>query len=321
MGAVEEADLHVFVGEDVGGDDDAGGRGENLEDGAAINKLVFDDPLPEGLGRDDVRGGFGVGGDAIDHGVGERDVGLDPVREAVVGGELGELHDGLLEDVAVAWDVVERHEGEAGHAGGAPCLEGLDDEAVHGLGAGAALRGEVVLEFVVHFELAGLEVAVVALFGDREGADAGLRVDEVGERLFGLDAHVDEVDDGADVGDVGLCGGVRADLIREAGGGEELDHVDGARSVAVDADDAPLGGADGGVVIVDEGREMRAAEVAEADVDDRAAERCGFRRRVCCRGVGRHFEVYQGTEWEENEACGKVKNWGERCDVTMGLKS
>ena len=106
VAAVEDADLHQLVGGDVLDELDA----DLLEGGAARGEVVLDHPLQEVLAED--RPGVldaeflagdpplavgGRGRDAVDHGIGEGDVGAHPRGEAgVLGG--GEAGDGVAAD-------------------------------------------------------------------------------------------------------------------------------------------------------------------------------------------------------------------------------
>src|SRR5690606_1602969 len=87
----------------------------------------------------DVRLG-GDGGDAVDHAVGEGDVGGDPVADGRVAVQavlvaaacVGEDH--ALGEVPVAAHVVAGHDGEGGGAGLAASAQRLDHVAEHGAG-------------------------------------------------------------------------------------------------------------------------------------------------------------------------------------------
>ena len=120
----------------------------------------------------DVRRG-GHRGDAVDHAVGEGDVGIDPLGQVGVG-HAGLAHHGGAGGLSVARQVVAVHDGEGGGARLAAPAQGLDDVAEGGGGL-AGVGGVAAGALGVGAEGAGGVVDVVAALGDGQRHDAGGR--------------------------------------------------------------------------------------------------------------------------------------------------
>ena len=200
VAAVEDADLHQFVGRDVGGEGDP----DVLQRRAAGRELVLDHPLPERLAEHrpgvldavglakDVALAIGRGRrDAVDHRVGEGDVVADPLREFGIG-ELGEARDRVLGHMAVAGDVVAGHHGEGRNARRAAALEARRDQAEGGLRR--RRRARVVDDVGVgRIEALGRGRDVVAALGHGQRHDPDLGPRERAEHRLDVERR-DEVD-------------------------------------------------------------------------------------------------------------------------------
>ena len=210
--------------------------------------------------------------------------GVDPGGELGVG-QPGEPDDGLAGVVTVALEVVAGQHGERGGAGVPAPAQPLDD--IGEGGAGVLRVGEVVHDRrVVGVEVAGGGVLQVAALGDGEADDPHGRVVEPpvhGRRVVGT---VEVLQHRAD--DTGLERAVR--MAHHQGeqavlgahdvahGGVLLEHAD-----AADAPVQPLAALHQPVEVH---RDVRAVEVAEAEVDDPDACRLPVVGRHGCRQGG-----------------------------------
>lgn len=280
VGGVEEAELHELVGDDVVNNLDA----DLVVIRATLGELLLQDPLGEVLA--DNRPGIlvavlfldvlavlvgGLRVDAVNHGVGERDVLLHPGRQLRIDG-LGEAQEHLRGDVTVALDVVAAHHRERGDAlllagddgGGDEAEEGDETGEVvllDGLDVGGDLR-------VIELEIAGDVVEVVATFGDSQGNDAD---GSVGQHRNGVGRIVggeDIVDDRAD--DPGVfrtVGGLFRQRVEAILGLERVAHADVAGHDA-HADDAPIEVLTPVHELVEVAGLVGAVEAADTEVDD-----------------------------------------------------
>ncbi len=182
VAGVQDADLLRLVAVDVVGE-----RGAGLVPiRAPCAEFVLDHPLAEVLvghrgrvvdaevahQRQLVRPGGGH--DAIDHGVREGAVGVDPVGQLRVG-QPRERHDRLAQDRAVALQVVAALAGERAGARVAPLLQRRDHRAEGGAGR-LGVGGVVDDVGVVGVEALGGRVDVIAAFGDGQRDDADGRI-------------------------------------------------------------------------------------------------------------------------------------------------
>mmetsp|Transcript_15687 Transcript_15687/g.31882 ORF Transcript_15687/g.31882 Transcript_15687/m.31882 type:complete len:263 (+) Transcript_15687:1025-1813(+) len=206
---VEQPELHVFVGGDVLDDECAG----ILPAWTSLGEFVLDDPLGVVLGTDwpcvvdgeiplhesDVLRSRGRR-DAVDHGIGERTVLINPLVEAdITPNAISELEDDLLGQVSVERQVVAGQHSERFVPIGHSSSEALHNEADGSLGS--VRRLEVVLdERVSVIQVAGSVVEHVCLLGHSEAGNAGLLVLETREDLFRVFAlpRKDVVTDGPD---------------------------------------------------------------------------------------------------------------------------
>ena len=140
MPAVEDAELHQLVGRNILHELDA----DILEPWPSLRKIVLQHPLAEGFANNrrlvvEIEGLVDeldltrAGGrcDTVDHAVRKGDIVLD------IGGDVAahlacETHHRGLGDVAVARQVVARHDGEWRQASVSPLLERGDDDAEDG---------------------------------------------------------------------------------------------------------------------------------------------------------------------------------------------
>ena len=279
VAAVEQLDLHFFIGRDVVGELHA----DLFPGRAAGDELVFHHPLQKRLAHhrpgivDAVAleqlltvGGAGHRGDAVDHGIGEADVAVDPAGQVVVL-QVGEGQQGLAGDVAVVREVVAGHHGEGAAAGLAAAAQGFAEEAEHAL---RGLRvGQVVLDLrQVGAEFAGAVVDAVAAFSDGQRDDADVGFGKLGQQRFGAvlgQQHAVDRGDHADLG-VGL-------VTQFKQGVEVVLRGQGIAHGAVFA--AQAGAADGPVEAfaqvhqgVGVGGLVGAVEAADADVHDALAQ-------------------------------------------------
>ncbi|MNS54072.1 hypothetical protein D3C72_868520 [compost metagenome] len=205
MAAVEQLDLHVFVGRDVVGELHA----DLFPGRATVDEIVFQHPLHKGFA--DHRPGIvhpmlvrqlqavrGAGHrrDAVDHGVGETDVGVDPVAQwAVVQG--GEGQQGLAGDGAIVRQVIAGHQGEGRCAGGAAPGQCGTEQAEHGRWRIGVREVMPDLRQVRH-ELTGAVVDAVTAFGDGQRDDADLGAGQFVDQRPGVVFGQQHVADGPD---------------------------------------------------------------------------------------------------------------------------
>lgn len=280
VGGVEEAELHELVGDDVVNNLDA----DLVVIGAALGELLLEDPLGEVFADD--RPGIlvavlfldvltvlvrGLRGDAVNHGVGERDVLLYPGGQLRIDG-LGEAQEHLRGDVTVALDVVAAHHCKRGDAlllagddgGGDEAEEGDETGEVvllDGLDVGGNLR-------VIELELAGDVVEVVATFGDGQGNDVDGRAGKHRNGVGRIVGSEDVVDDRAD--DAGVfrtVGELFRQRVEPVLGNQGVAHADVAGHNA-HADDAPVEVLPLVHQLVEVTGLVRAVEAADAEVDD-----------------------------------------------------
>lgn len=267
-----------------------------LERRAAVAELVLDHPLHEGL-RDDGPGvldseligegllvlGGGLGGDAVDHGVGEGALFGDPPGHVGIT-QTGKGHEHVAGGGSVLQHVVARHDGEGFEALLAAADHGGVEEAEGGARGLVVGRVEVELDVgVLALELVGVLVVVVAALGDGERHDVGIRVSHLRDEglavVGGQEVGVDAADD---VGEAPLGGalhdGVEVVLLPQdvTHGGVERGQAHAADGVVLDA-----------VLVhqlVDVDGEMGSMEAADADVDDSLLD-------VAVTGVGRDLDA------------------------------
>lgn len=205
VAAVEQLDLHLFVGRDVVGELHA----DLLPGGPAADELVFQHPLHEGLAdhRPGVldavlRGqllavrGAGHRGDAIDHGIGKRHVLVDPAGQLLVG-QVSEGEQRLARDGAVVRQVIAGHQGKGRNAGGPAPGQGRAEEAEHAPG-GVGVAQVVLDGRQLGEELPAAVVDAVAAFGDGQRDDADRRVGELVDQRLRRFLGQQHVVDGAD---------------------------------------------------------------------------------------------------------------------------
>ena len=137
MATVEDAQFHQLIRSHVGHESDA----DLFQRRPTERELVLQHPLLEFFAEDrpGIVDAVGVAGngdlaltgcrrDAVDHGIGEGDVFVDPLGEIGVG-QPGQAGDGRLCHFAIAGNVVAAHYGEGRNAGRAAALEAGDDQA------------------------------------------------------------------------------------------------------------------------------------------------------------------------------------------------
>ena len=208
MAAVEQFDLHFFIGRDVIGELHA----HRFPGGAAVAELVLQHPLNKRFthhrpGIVDAQlvvqlqtvGVAGHGRNAVDHCIGEADVGGDPVVQVRVA-QCGEGQQGFTGHVAVMRQVIARHHGKGRGVVGAALGEGGTQHAKHR--ARCVRLGQVLLNLrQLSHKLAGAVVDAVATFGDGQRDDADVRAGQfVDHRLnvvFGQQHVADRADDAA----------------------------------------------------------------------------------------------------------------------------
>ena len=186
VGGIEQADLRFLVGIDRGYQ-----FGTDLfPGGAAGREIVLDDPLQIALGAQRgivVASGGGLDAclqlrrrarrDAVDHGVGEAHVGVDPAQDVGVTDLLGEVAQASSHPVAVVAQVVAVLQRDGTSTGLLAGAQQRDEGTVQRLARFAFLHA---LQVGLQVGEAGVQFAVfqqvVASFGDGEGDDAGDRV-------------------------------------------------------------------------------------------------------------------------------------------------
>ena len=288
--AVEDPDLHQFVGRNVGRERDPDG----LQRRPPGREPVLHHPLPELFAEDRPivlkaalvaqKRPFPVGRrrrDAVDHRIGEGDAPANPAREFGIG-ELSEAGDGVLGDMTVAGDVVAGHHGERRNSCGAAALERGGDEAKR------RLRRFRVLGVVDDVGMGGIEMLgrwrdVVAALGDGQRDDASARL---GERVHERRDIVrpDKIDHRTGDADMRRLRLLLDDCRQPVLFLKLLTDRD-VRIAHPRPDDRPVVIAPGVEQIVEIDRLMRAVKVADANMNDAGAKvRASiFRRRDACR--------------------------------------
>ncbi len=227
VAAVEQADLHFFIGRHVIGEL----HPHFFPGRAAVDEVVFQHPLHKGFAHHwpgivdavlvvqlQAMGGAGHGRNAVDHGIGETHVGLDPVVQVgIVQG--GKRQQRLARDGAVVRQVIAGHYGKRRGAGGAAAGQCGADETEHG-GRRCGVR-QVMLDLrQVGHELAGAVVDAVAAFGDGQRDDANRRVGQFVDQCLGAvlgQQHVADRADHAHLGVVGVAQFIQGEQIVLAG--------------------------------------------------------------------------------------------------------
>ena len=192
MAAIEDTDLHMLIGSDVGHE----GHADLFQRRTACREIVLQHPLLKFLAIDgpivlDVESFLQevdlararCRRDAVDHAVRKSDVCGDPVGKGRVG-EPRRTDDGSFRDTAIVRNVVARHDGKGRQAGSAARLETGQDEAEYGL------RRIRVLAIGDDRRMGGIELArgidEIAALGDRHRDDADGRVGELGDDGLGI---------------------------------------------------------------------------------------------------------------------------------------
>ena len=219
----------------------------------------------------------GPGRDAVDHGRRERDMGVDPRRQARVL-QRGERHQRNACRRGVVGKVVAAEHGERGDTVATTVIECLDQVGPRG-GVGVG-RGEVSPHLgVVGIELVRDRVQEVPVAGDRQADDAGLGIGQGGSDRHAVVRCVVNRSDRAHhtrrrVVVTALYDGVQPVLSRQ--------QVPGIGGVQADADDTPVRVARACQVVEIDGL-VCAVKVARADVDHASLQR----RPI----VSRHFDT------------------------------
>ena len=186
VGGIEQTDLRFLVGINGGNQ-----FGAYLFPGrAAGSEIVLDDPLQIALGAQRgvvVASGGGLDAclqlgrrtwrDAVDHGVGEAHVGIDPGQDVGVTDLLGEVPQATPHPITVVAQVVAVLQRDGAATGLLAGAQQRDEGAVQRLARFAFLHA---LQVGLQVGEAGVQIAVfqqvVAGFGDGEGDDAGDRI-------------------------------------------------------------------------------------------------------------------------------------------------
>ena len=278
MPAIEDADLHQFVGRDVIDEHDA----DILQRRPAGGKTVFDDPLPEAfaehrpfvrdveqLGRElplPIRRGRG---DAVDHAVRKRDMRRDPVGEGRIR-EPRQPDQRILRDVAVARYVVARHHRERFDAALPPEPEPRQDDSEDGSRI-LRRRGVGCDRGMARIEDAGCRVDEVAALRDRQRHDADRRIGELFDQRGPVAGR--QVVDHRRRHPPGRAVGLLLDHGRQPVLRGELLAGDGIRRHHAGADDRPVVVTSHAEQVVEIDGLMRAVKIADSEMQDAGAQR------------------------------------------------
>ena len=250
-----------------------------LEGWPAVAEVVFDHPLHERLGDDrprvfdakllcerDLVGRGSLGGDTVNHSVGEVTVGVDPVRELVVLAQTGERKQHVAGDRTVALHVVARHDGKR--------LQTLLEAALHRVveetecSLRSVTRVQVVLDIrVLALQLVGVFIIEVAALGDGQGHDVGIGVGHLGNDGFAVVGGKEVgIDAAHHLGNAALGGALdhSVEVVLRA---EGVAHAD-VKGLQADTADGVVGHAMMLHEVVDVDGQVSAVEATDADVDN-----------------------------------------------------
>ena len=303
MAAVQHPELGEFEGRDIRHEGGAGA----VPGGAAEREIVLDHPLGEGFGGDRPgiaqaeRGRDAVairvrrgGHDAVDHGGRAAQLRRDGAAELGVA-QGGEAAQHAVQGGAVVGKVVAAERREEGQPGRAAAAQSLDHEARRR--ARRARMGEVVQHVgVALVEFAGRGRMAIALLGDGEGDDEGLRSAHGLEQALRRFRGHEEARDGADDLQAFTRGIPHRETVEPVLGCQGIAGFGRAQGRAEDAP-APVPVRQHGVCI---GGHMGAVEGADAEMDDAGGQGgavvggAGDRRgQAVERGVGQAGQVGQ----------------------------
>lgn len=277
VGSVKQTELnHLVLLDlvDVGNNLDTG----LLKGRAAVNKLVLEDPLVEGLsdnwpgilntellGKADLVLLIGAGGDTVDHGVGERAVAGNPLGNlwVEVTGK-GDKH--VTADVTVLLHVIARKNGERSKAGGMAASHGGIEVAKDG--AGWLSTGQVSGNVgVVGLELVGVLVHVVAALGDGHGNNVSVGVSHLGDNGLGVIGGKHVVGNGTANTGAAALGGALDDGVKVVLGLQGIAHGS-SEWLKVNTADGPVLYVELLEERVDVSSKMGSVETANTNVDD-----------------------------------------------------
>ncbi len=179
MAAVEQFDLHLFIRRDVVGELHA----DLFPGWATVDEFVFQYPLHKGfadhwpgvinrmfVGQLQTMLGAGHRRDAVDHGVGEADMALDPVAQISIA-QGGECQQGFTGHGTVVRQVIAGHQRERWCTGCAPFGQRRTKEPEHGF------RCVRVSQIVLDLRQVRHELAVAVVDAIAASAAGGLQKD------------------------------------------------------------------------------------------------------------------------------------------------
>ncbi|MNO89420.1 hypothetical protein D3C76_809010 [compost metagenome] len=239
--AIEQFDLHLFIRRDVVGELHA----DLFPGRAAIDELVLQHPLHERFAHhwpgivhampvSQLQAMFGAGHwrDAVDHGIGEAHIALDPVPQVGIA-QGGERQQGLAGHRAVVRQVIAGHQGECRRACRAAFGQGGAQETEHGFRYVGVRQIVLDLRQVGH-ELAVAVIDAVTTLGDGQRNDADPGAGEFVDQRLGIVFGQQHVADGTDDAHLGVI------AVTELEQGEQvvlcLQIIPGAAIFAAQAD-------------------------------------------------------------------------------------
>ena len=275
--SVEQTELdHLVLLDlvDVGNDLDTG----LLKGRAAVNKLVLEHPLVEGLSDDwpgilntellskaDLVLLVGAGSDTVDHGVGESAVAGDPLGN--LGVEVtGKRDKHVTADVTVLLHVIARKNGERSEAGGVAASHGSVEVTKDG--AGWLSTGQVGGNIgVIGLELVGVLIHVVAALCDGHGNNVSVGVGHLGNNSLGVVRSKHVVGDGTANTGAAALGGALNDGVEVVLGLQGIAHWS-SEWLEVNTADGPVLYVELLKERVDVSSKMGSVETANTNVDD-----------------------------------------------------
>ena len=300
----------------------------------AVGEMVLDHPLGEGL-RDDrpgvvdakvvcegrFVGGGSLGGDTVDHGVGEGTLLADPLGKLGVA-QTGKRLEHVACDGAVLLHVVAGHDGERLESLLLAAGQGSVEKAEGGAGGLVVGRVEVELDVrVLTLELVRVLVVVVAALGDGERDNVGIRVRHLGNDGLAVVGSKEVGVDAANHMGRAALGGTVDEGVEVVLGAEGVPHG-GIKGLQANTTDGVVGRAMLLHQLVDVDRQMSSVEASHANVDDALLDGAtalvgwhltggGDLRQVGAVELeGSHCEQKNGIEGK-NEGK-KEMNWRER---------
>lgn len=297
VGSVEQTELDHLVLLDLVD------VGDNLNTGllkgrAAVNKLVLEHPLVEGLGDDwpgildtKVLGKVGLvlfvgaGSDAVDHGVGESTVAGDPVGDLWVE-VAGERHKHVTANVTVLLHVVAGQNGKGSQTSCVAASHGgveVTKDGAWGLST-SQVGGNVG---VVGLELVCVLVHVVTALGDSHGDNVRVGVGHLGNDGLGVVRSKEIVRDATHDAGAAALGGALNDGVEIVLGLQGIAHG-GSKGLQVNTADGPILDIELLEKGVDVSSKMGAVETSHADVDNALLDPLSL--------VGGHRDILQPSK-------------------------